>query len=69
LITLEHLRGDLGELVAGTVPKRQNDQEITVFKSLGLAIEDLVCAKHVYDKVKQEQDQTQTNSVHFHSSL
>lgn len=36
-----HLLGDLGELVAGRVPGRQGGQEITIFKSVGAALEDL----------------------------
>ena len=37
--TAEHIAAELGEL-----PVRQNDREITVFKSLGLAVEDLFAA-------------------------
>jgi uncharacterized protein (TIGR02246 family) len=37
--TAEHIEAELGEL-----PVRRNDREITVFKSLGLAIEDLFAA-------------------------
>jgi ornithine cyclodeaminase/alanine dehydrogenase-like protein (mu-crystallin family) len=38
---------ELGELVAGAAPGRQSDTEITMFKSLGLAIEDVVSAELV----------------------
>jgi ornithine cyclodeaminase len=37
--TAEHIAAELGEL-----PVRQNDREVTVFKSLGLAVEDLFAA-------------------------
>jgi alanine dehydrogenase len=37
--------GELAELVAGTVPGRTNDSEITVFKSVGTALEDLAAAQ------------------------
>jgi alanine dehydrogenase len=37
--TAEHIAAELGEL-----PARQNDREITVFKSLGLAVEDVFAA-------------------------
>jgi ornithine cyclodeaminase/alanine dehydrogenase-like protein (mu-crystallin family) len=37
--TADHIAAELGEL-----PTRQNDREITVFKSLGLAVEDLFAA-------------------------
>jgi alanine dehydrogenase len=39
LWTAEHIEAELGEL-----PERQNDREITVFKSLGLAVEDIFAA-------------------------
>jgi ornithine cyclodeaminase/alanine dehydrogenase-like protein (mu-crystallin family) len=41
---------ELGEVVAGTRPGRQSAAEITVFKSLGLAVEDVVAADLVYRK-------------------
>jgi ornithine cyclodeaminase/alanine dehydrogenase-like protein (mu-crystallin family) len=40
--------GELGEVVAGRVPGRQSEDEVTVFKSLGLAVEDVVSAELVY---------------------
>ncbi|HEV8441066.1 MAG TPA: NAD(P)-binding domain-containing protein [Methylomirabilota bacterium] len=39
---------ELGEVVAGTKPGRGSPEEITVFKSLGLAVEDVVTADLVY---------------------
>lgn len=42
----EHVRGSLGEVLAGIVPGRQNADELTVFRSLGLAVEDLAAAEH-----------------------
>jgi ornithine cyclodeaminase len=49
-ISDEHIRGEIGELLLGSVPGRQSPDEITVFKSLGLAIEDLAAANYVYKK-------------------
>jgi ornithine cyclodeaminase/alanine dehydrogenase-like protein (mu-crystallin family) len=46
----EHIRAELGEVLLGTHPGRGSSAEITVFKSLGLAIEDLAAAAHVYEK-------------------
>jgi ornithine cyclodeaminase len=46
----EHLRADLGEVLTNVHPGRTSLEEITVFKSLGLAIEDLAAAAHVYQK-------------------
>jgi ornithine cyclodeaminase len=44
----ERVRGELGELLAGACEGRRDDTEITVFKSLGLAVEDLAAAEHVF---------------------
>jgi ornithine cyclodeaminase len=46
----EHIRGDLGETLLGVVPGRESPSEVTLFKSLGLAIEDLAAARHIYEK-------------------
>ena len=46
----EHIRADLGEVLTNVHPGRTSPEEITVFKSLGLAIEDLAAASHVYQK-------------------
>jgi ornithine cyclodeaminase/alanine dehydrogenase-like protein (mu-crystallin family) len=42
----EHIRAEIGDLLAGLAPGqgRQDDAEITIFESLGLAIEDLAAA-------------------------
>ena len=41
----DHVRGELGEVLAGNVPGRRSDDELTVFRSLGLAVEDLAAAE------------------------
>ena len=48
LITADHIAGSIGEILNGKVPGRQNDAEITLFDSLGLAIEDLICADELW---------------------
>jgi len=40
----EHIRGELGELLIGAAGGRRDDEEVTLFKSLGLAVEDLAAA-------------------------
>jgi ornithine cyclodeaminase/alanine dehydrogenase-like protein (mu-crystallin family) len=40
---------ELGEVLAGVRPGRQTAQEITVYKSTGIAVEDAVVARMVYD--------------------
>jgi ornithine cyclodeaminase/alanine dehydrogenase-like protein (mu-crystallin family) len=44
----DHLAGELGELVLGRVRGRQSADEITIFKSLGMAVEDVATADLVY---------------------
>jgi ornithine cyclodeaminase len=43
----EHLQDELGQVVLGQRPRRQNPEEITLFKSLGIAVQDLVSGLHV----------------------
>lgn len=46
----DHIRGEIGELLLGQVSGRRAPDEVTLFKSLGLAVEDLAAANHVYRK-------------------
>jgi ornithine cyclodeaminase len=48
LFDASHLRGELGELVLGRIEGRQSPGEITIFKSLGMAVEDVVAADLVF---------------------
>ena len=43
----DHIVAEIGELVNGT-PGRQNDREVTIFKSLGMAVEDVTAADLAY---------------------
>ncbi len=45
-ITPEHVIGEVGEVLLGRKPGRQSDEDITLFKSLGIIAEDLVAAHH-----------------------
>ncbi len=45
----DHIRGEVGEVCAGTVGGRAAAEQITVFESLGLAVEDLAAAAHVVE--------------------
>ncbi len=44
LYSMDDLAGTLGDLVLGRVPGRQSDEEITIFKSVGLAVQDAAAA-------------------------
>ena len=50
VITREHITADLHELVSGQKPGRRSPEEITLFKSVGCALEDLVVAHLVYHR-------------------
>ena len=47
-ITEAHIVGELGDVLRGVRPGRGSPTEITLFKSLGLAIEDIAAAQYVY---------------------
>jgi ornithine cyclodeaminase len=49
-ITEAHIRGELGALLAGEVPGPDHADNITLFKSLGIASEDLASADYVYER-------------------
>jgi ornithine cyclodeaminase/alanine dehydrogenase-like protein (mu-crystallin family) len=48
----DHIRAELGEVLIGSRDGRRSDAELTVFKSLGLAAEDLAAAEHVYARAR-----------------
>jgi ornithine cyclodeaminase/alanine dehydrogenase-like protein (mu-crystallin family) len=49
----EHIRAELGEVLAGAVEGRRSAHELTVFKSLGLAVEDLACAQFLLQRARE----------------
>ncbi|MCB9433495.1 MAG: ornithine cyclodeaminase family protein [Ardenticatenaceae bacterium] len=46
----DHIVAEIGELLMGEKNGRQTGDDITLFKSLGLAIEDIGAAHHIYEK-------------------
>lgn len=48
-----HIRAEIGDLLTGRARGRTSRDEITLFKSLGLAIEDVASVAFIYDKVKR----------------
>jgi ornithine cyclodeaminase len=49
-----HIRAELGEVLIGAAEGRRGPEELTVFKSLGLAVEDLAAAEHVLARAEAE---------------
>ena len=50
LINVSHIRAELGEVLSGSAKGRSSRHEITLFKSLGLGVEDLAAANYVYQQ-------------------
>jgi ornithine cyclodeaminase/alanine dehydrogenase-like protein (mu-crystallin family) len=53
-IAAGHIRAELGEVLVGDAAGRVAPDEITLFKSLGLAVEDLWAADHVFRKAETQ---------------
>ena len=49
-----HIAAELGEVILGRAPGRAGEEEIVVFKSLGLAVEDVAAARLVYTGAKAQ---------------
>jgi ornithine cyclodeaminase/alanine dehydrogenase-like protein (mu-crystallin family) len=45
---------DLGQLIVGRYPARKHPEDITLFKSLGIALEDIAVAGRVYVRAREE---------------
>lgn len=53
-ISKDDIDGELGDVILGEKPTRENEEEITLFKSVGTAVLDLISAKRIYDKAIEE---------------
>ncbi len=53
VVSEEDIHGELGEVVAGEVPGRESDTEITVFDSGGTGIETVAAAHMLYEKARE----------------
>lgn len=51
----DHIVGELGELLLGRIPGRQSPEQVTLFKSLGIAVEDLASAHYVLQKAQERE--------------
>jgi ornithine cyclodeaminase/alanine dehydrogenase-like protein (mu-crystallin family) len=48
-----HIRAELGEVLIGADPGRTSPRELTVFESLGLAVEDLFAAEYLVRRARE----------------
>jgi alanine dehydrogenase len=53
-ITEDHILGEIGELLLGKVAGRRDASDITLFESLGLTVEDLAAARHIYRTAREQ---------------
>lgn len=51
--TVSHIQGELGEVVLGRVQGRTAEDQVTIFKSLGMAVEDVVTADLVFRRAAE----------------
>jgi ornithine cyclodeaminase/alanine dehydrogenase-like protein (mu-crystallin family) len=54
VIERAHIQAELSEVVRGRRPGRTSDEEITLFKSVGFALEDLAAARLAYDRARAQ---------------
>ena len=50
----DHIKAELGEVLVGTHPGREHEDELTLFKSLGIAVEDLAAAELVVRRAREQ---------------
>lgn len=53
LFDKSHIQAELGEIVLGRKPGRASDEEITYFKSVGVAVQDAMAAKVALDNARK----------------
>ena len=53
-ITVDHVRGEIGEVLSGAKPGRTGDDEITLYKSVGVAAQDVAAASLVYRRALEQ---------------
>jgi alanine dehydrogenase len=54
IVRQKDIHGKIGDVITGSIPGRTSDEEITVFDSTGLAVQDIVTAWNVYEKALQK---------------
>lgn len=60
VIQKSDLKGDLTGIVTQNVPLRNSDKDITIFKNLGLAAEDIACAVHIFKNYQSRESYKST---------
>ena len=52
----DHIKGEIGDVLLGQIGGRTSAEEITMFKSLGLAAEDVAAANYIYQKMVKHKE-------------
>lgn len=60
-ITKEHLYGEIGEIAGGMKTGRSDQDQITLFKSMGIAAEDTAAADYIYRRARELKLGTEVN--------
>ena len=63
VIAAGEIFAEVGEVISGTKPGRRSAEEVTLFKSLGLAVEDVATADLVYRKALGEATAEETSTL------
>ncbi len=50
LITKDKINGEIGKVIGGEIKGRESEEEITIFKSVGIAVQDIVTGSQIYKK-------------------
>lgn len=61
IITENDFTGELGQVILGQVPGRESEDEIILFKNVGIGILDLVAAESIYRKARENKAGTKWN--------
>jgi ornithine cyclodeaminase len=52
-VTGDHVQAELGDVIIGKNPGRRSPRELTLFKSLGLAVEDVASAAYLVRRARE----------------
>jgi ornithine cyclodeaminase len=55
LIGDDHVKAEIGEVMAGTMAGRLSTADVTIYKSLGSIVQDLVSGWFIYNQARQRQ--------------